>query len=590
MKHFDVSRLVSIFILLLFWGHLVHGQSCHNTLMSRDLDRLEKINRSFDYLYAIEVADSLILELESLRLDSCKVYFQIKIAKGESLEYFFHNNDALILYYSILTKMQKLGYYKLCIETYLSMARLYEANEKPEYCKEKLDLALAMMKESGFYDSYGRYSIRLSSYHRLHGIQDSALHYADIALKLSKNDDSNRTERDAYLLLGMLTKDTDKSIEYSKKAIELFVNNKSYYGAASQNYNIGKKLRINGRSEESLIYFSQAIQNINQLSKDDISSIHLLQAIYDQKKEYFLDIDNIDSAYFYTLLSHKYEKEATLKEEEDLIDSIAMQQVIRHEAQKVEFLEVQKRQLQLGLIGGGLLLLTVSVLLLRIIRNRKMIREKNALIGDKNKALEASNSQKSMLLSEIHHRVKNNLQLIISLLVLQGEKSTDNNTKQELQNISNKVRSIALIHDHLCRSGEFDRIELVDYYHDMFNNFYQLKPFNYHIECNKIRLNVETLMPLGIISAELIANSLKYAEVDSLNLYLTIREINDGYELVFKDNGQGYEGDLFMKSSDKMGALLIQSMVRQLNGSFSTYNDKGAVFVVNFKEKIVSKI
>ena len=202
-----------------------------------------------------------------------------------------------------------------------------------------------------------------------------------------------------------------------------------------------------------------------------------------------------------------------------------------------------------------------------------------------------------MLLSEIHHRVKNNLQNIIGLLSLYESKIEDPHAKSYMKDVSGKIHSIALIHEQLYEVKEFEFTnmeeyfgELTDYYNTLVGLTHNLK---FEIDAKEIKLNIETAIPLGVVCAELISNSIKYAETesDSLNLSIKLKRCeNEGFCFEYRDNGKGYADDVLESERTGMGLLLIKSMSRQLMADLEIENQNGAVTRLIFKEKEVSKV
>ena len=204
--------------------------------------------------------------------------------------------------------------------------------------------------------------------------------------------------------------------------------------------------------------------------------------------------------------------------------------------------------------------------------------------------------RQSLLISEVHHRVKNNLQLVMSLLTLKGRKIPEAHVQVHFDDLASKVNSIALIHEHLYRAEAFDQVNLRDYLRELSNHFQALQhdpqPFAIHLEAEALLLNLETVLPLGIIVAELISNSLKYARLpdEPLTLSISVQQQQYQYFFRYQDNGPGYPGGTLTPKPDSMGGMLISSMVRQLLAESRTHNAEGAVFTLSFREKPISVV
>ena len=214
---------------------------------------------------------------------------------------------------------------------------------------------------------------------------------------------------------------------------------------------------------------------------------------------------------------------------------------------------------------------------------------------EQNNQLNKYLEQQQLLLSEVHHRVKNNLQLVISLLTLHYNKIKNKTDFHYLEEIANKIRSIALIHEHLYNSGEFERIELSSYVKELLEHYLALhtsaQTFEYRLEADSpIYLNLETTMPIGIICTELISNSLKYARREDAGLLLEFKlsTLENKYILKYQDNGK--VNSVISNKNEGMGILLIESMVRQLQAQSSSSAIGTSSFNLIFQEKKISQV
>ncbi len=196
-----------------------------------------------------------------------------------------------------------------------------------------------------------------------------------------------------------------------------------------------------------------------------------------------------------------------------------------------------------------------------------------------------------MLQGEIHHRVKNNLQVIISLLDLQQDDIHDPKALQSLQSMSNRIYSMAAVHEILyCKEG-VETISLLEYTQTLCRHFRQIAPPDqeiiFDVDMETEELGLETLMPLGIMMNELLTNSLKYAAIPGLPLEIEIslKRCADGFCLFYRDNGPGFALGELGEREGGLGSHLLHSMCRQLSGQIKTHNDKGAVYRIFFRQK-----
>lgn len=197
--------------------------------------------------------------------------------------------------------------------------------------------------------------------------------------------------------------------------------------------------------------------------------------------------------------------------------------------------------------------------------------------------------ERETLLREIHHRVKNNLQLIISMLNLQ-KPSVDPEQLDAVTNIENRINSMALIHDQLYDSTSLNRINMPDYFEQLSNSIcdsFDLAQRTISIDVSVIGidLQIDTALPLGIIVNELVSNSLKHAFRKEAHGEIKIQlfEQADGnlYNLVVRDNGGGCEEER-PESASGLGLTLVQQLAIQLDGTVSFDTQNGFSTTIQF--------
>ncbi|MEX2379892.1 MAG: PAS domain S-box protein, partial [Vicingaceae bacterium] len=208
------------------------------------------------------------------------------------------------------------------------------------------------------------------------------------------------------------------------------------------------------------------------------------------------------------------------------------------------------------------------------------------------KELKSSLKEKEVLLKEVHHRVKNNMQVISSILSLQSAYVEDEGVLGILRESQNRIKSMAFIHEKLYRTKDFSLIKFSDYVYNLSQNLvdtYELLKVNVELkyDLEEVFLNIDSAIPCGLIINELISNSLKYAFVDKSNgvIYIDLHQNSDEITLQIKDNGNGFPEDIDYKNTDSLGLQLVNTLVEQLEGSITLDNSKGAAFTIKFKKK-----
>ncbi|HMP92013.1 MAG TPA: histidine kinase dimerization/phosphoacceptor domain -containing protein, partial [Phnomibacter sp.] len=224
-------------------------------------------------------------------------------------------------------------------------------------------------------------------------------------------------------------------------------------------------------------------------------------------------------------------------------------------------------------------------------RTRQLVKAKHALertVEKRTAQLKDLLGQKDLMMKEIHHRVKNNLQVISGLLELQKARTTDAASREALEESQNRVLSIAFIHQNLYEHEELKGVEMKSFIHDLSKHISSVfvsdtrKPV-LSIEVDEIRLDIETALPLGLILNELLTNSYKHAftQVEGGEIDIELKKALGGaYQFRYQDNGaMKEEGD---KSKGTLGMRLIQQLSRQINGIEKYNNTNGFGYDLEF--------
>jgi PAS domain S-box-containing protein len=207
-------------------------------------------------------------------------------------------------------------------------------------------------------------------------------------------------------------------------------------------------------------------------------------------------------------------------------------------------------------------------------------------------AIRASLNEKVILLREIHHRVKNNLQIIISLVNLQLRQTDDPVLKQIMSETHNRVRAMSLVHEKLYRSESLSRIDFVDYTRFLATQLFSFfgmdsKRVRLDLAMGKIMVDINTAVPLGLIMNELISNALKHAFPNGRKGIISISggENGDLITLVVRDNGIGIPEELDWKNTTTLGMRLVTSLIDQVGGAITLDRNQGTAFTITIKRE-----
>ncbi|WP_205514569.1 histidine kinase dimerization/phosphoacceptor domain -containing protein [Longitalea arenae] len=224
----------------------------------------------------------------------------------------------------------------------------------------------------------------------------------------------------------------------------------------------------------------------------------------------------------------------------------------------------------------------------------RTVNERTALLKKALSEQETLLAEKDVLLKEIHHRVKNNLQVISGLLELQS-RNLDADAKEALMEGRNRVRSIALIHQNLYQFENLSAIELSQFVKDLCRQVEALykkqKDVSISIAVPVLYLDIDSAVPLGLILNELLSNSFKYAfnKIEYGKINIKINVVTDGkYELVYSDNGPGLPADFDLFRGSTLGIQLINDLSRQIGGNV-LYENKIAQFTITFTNRNLRK-
>lgn len=203
------------------------------------------------------------------------------------------------------------------------------------------------------------------------------------------------------------------------------------------------------------------------------------------------------------------------------------------------------------------------------------------------KSLERSLFEKELLLKEVHHRVKNNMQIISSLLNLESANVHDKRDAELFFTLQNRVKSMALIHNNLYSSDDISRIKLKSYINSLSSQIFATSASSSNIkivtDIDDITLNMETAIPLGLIITELVTNSFKYAfPEDEGTIKIQLKELDDELELIVADDGIGFPKEKYQKAT--LGLQLVDGLVMQLDGNLTRDGGNGTKYTIKFRE------
>jgi PAS domain S-box-containing protein len=202
--------------------------------------------------------------------------------------------------------------------------------------------------------------------------------------------------------------------------------------------------------------------------------------------------------------------------------------------------------------------------------------------------IRTSLKEKEVLLKEVHHRVKNNLQIISSLLNLQSKYIKDDQALEMFKESRNRIRSMTLIHEKLYRSKDLANIDVAEYIQNLSSNLfrsYSAGRVNLRTQVDDILLGVDTAIPCGLIINELVSNSLKHAFPEKQGeILVNLHRDNGKFTLIVRDNGVGLPEHVDFRNTDSLGLQLVCTLTDQLEGEIELNRAGGTEFKITFGE------
>ncbi|PHS04621.1 MAG: histidine kinase [Kordia sp.] len=224
----------------------------------------------------------------------------------------------------------------------------------------------------------------------------------------------------------------------------------------------------------------------------------------------------------------------------------------------------------------------------------RLMSKNNDLVYKSKIEIAKRNEEKTVLLKEIHHRVKNNLQVVNSLLRIQARGIDDENVKLMFKLTQSRVIAMARLHEKIYNTKDLKYIDVNEHFRllirDLIHSYNLDKRIVSKFDIEPIKMSIDTLLPLSLIINELVSNSLKHAfrNVDSGELFVELKKVSDldsRYELVVGDNGVGSKNCMLSDIVSSTGVTLIKTFVRQLNGTIETLKEKtGTNFKISFSD------
>jgi two-component sensor histidine kinase len=546
--------------LQFYLSQVYHSQK----LFSKSIPLQEKLLESKQYLYPNQVQKTLA------RLE--KAYVQT-------------NNLHKAL--AIRKQRLKMGLSNSFYELYADF-ELYDLALKEFLAFEKITPTTKMV------DQYKHYRIIGNLYFEL-GKIDSARKYYSIGLNLSNQqlqNSSDNTPKNIHLsgrasLMGSLGRcflaegDYPKAIQYLLLDIEQSEDDKLNM--------IFKMIHLTNAyiANKDVINAKKFARRIDQLLKDKEDKRMRLRAT-EMKSNYFTLIKRLDSALYYTKQYNilKEEQNEIIRKNQAILLLSNLEAEDRRKDLVITKAKLEKersdKKAQQILLWGSVIVIIMAIisLVILMISNSEKSRSKELI--------EKKNKENELLLKELHHRVKNNLQIIYSLINLQKRRIDSPALHQSLSMVQNRIKTMSLVHQNLHENENFKEVNLEAYIKTI-ADYLKLLYLNEDKEINiqftvesSIQIIMDRAITIGLLINEIVSNSMKYAFKGRAEGLITIdvQKLHNGYQMSICDNGIGFSNEL--ANSKSLGLYLIENLVKQLQGRYDLESHHGTTYIIYF--------
>jgi two-component sensor histidine kinase len=370
-----------------------------------------------------------------------------------------------------------------------------------------------------------------------------------------------------------------------KEADEAGINAIKYAELLENNFMLMRSWLSIGKLQNLEGKYSSAIANLQKcmtIATQDFGDEYFLNQAYKTLGEAFAGNGNYKNAY-HAFLEYDKLKDSVFTAEAD--QRISLLQTEFEVALKESTIQLQENEIKQQRTRQTIIIIIACFLLLFLLLLFKTFHDNKK----KNKLLEKQNKEKEFLLKEIHHRVKNNLEIVSSLLALQSAQIDDPDVVDAMQESQNRVHSMSMIHQKLYQGKDIATIEMKDYFVNLGNHildsFAAADRITVDYLMETIDLDVDTAVPLGLIVNELLTNSLKYAFPDNRKgrIKIGLQEVDrNTLRLDVEDDGVGFRDDELLKGTG-FGTQLVQLLTQQLGGKVKRESNGGTAISFEFK-------
>lgn len=568
----------------------------------QNLDSLNKFIRHSEELLRDVTANSKINE--KVAEDVADIFLFLaedRMEKGMSLTAISLYNKAES-FYNVKSNLRKVAYclYKKgdiylglnnqlkALENYYRSTILYEdLNDSTEMTKVYLNLAKIYKEQDDYLLAKENISKALSINYQLENpllLSQLKKVYAEIIYETGKVDEAlllfqeslslAKIAGDKHIISQVLnkignlylsSKDYNQAKYFFDEALRMALENDFKNEEANAIVNIGRYYFLTDKLSKAIEYGLQAAKLYESINSNNTSTraIVLLSEVYQKQGDW-------KNAFFYQdkLINIKEKKE------KEIIEQTLRQEAFRLAVEKDKLLMEQKKveetlRSEKDIQRRNVLLLIVGVIVILLIFSLLIVYLRLKAINEKNKIISKQNEERKMLLQEVHHRVKNNFQIVSSMLRLQSYGFENEELRQNFTEAVNRINSMAIVHEVIYQQERFKDINSKVYLEKLIEVLEKTgdKSVSFESESDDVMFRIETLISLGIALNELITNSFKHAfndKIENPKIKISLRAIADNkFTLTYQDNGIGINKK---KLQSNFGMELIETIVDNYDG------------------------
>ncbi len=419
------------------------------------------------------------------------------------------------------------------------------------------------------------------------GYLDSAIYYSNKAIVLCQKLNNKSSEAISLNEKGLIY----KKIAQPDSAILCYQKAEAVWASIGADYDVLTAMRNRALVYSEFHYPKKLILETNLKLIDLVNRKKInfsLEDVYSSLSHHYLEVGNLKQAYLYQQKYYEARMEVLKKIYDAGVNEIKEKYendkikkdftVVSSKLEESELVLAQQRRESAIVYSFAAILLLLILFVVRLLYQRNKI----------NKTLKQKNSEKDILIQEIHHRVKNNLQFVSSLINMQINSTYNSNEAYSLNDASRRIKAMALVHEMLYNQNEMKGINIQKYLLELVDSMNELVnstniPIQFNVDADSIIFDTQRAIAIGMITSELVSNSIKYAFSNTNNPAISIELKQEANKISYsvQDNGDGFKDT--NEQRKKLGMRLISIFSRQLKGEYAFENNNGYKYTITFK-------